>query len=118
MNRNVITALVLAAAASGSAFADDITIDNTPFQSTRTTAEVKAELQAYRQAGVNPWSIAYNPLKEFRSGQTRAQVTAAYIASRDEVAALTSEDSGSAYFAQGHGTPASTTLAGQPRAAQ
>jgi hypothetical protein len=84
------------------------------FVSTRSRADVQAELVAYKQAGVNPWSIQYNPLRQFKSTATRAEVTAAYIAARDEVAALHGEDSGSSYLAQGPRTPASTTLAGQP----
>jgi hypothetical protein len=49
MNRNTALALVLAAIASTS-FADDITIDRTPFSSTATRAEVQAELNAFRQS--------------------------------------------------------------------
>jgi len=46
-------------------------------------------------------------------------VTAAYIASRDQVAAFTGEDSGSAYLAQAsRRTVSETTLAGQPVNAQ
>jgi hypothetical protein len=41
-------------------------------------------------------------------------VTAAYIAARDEVAALNGEDSGSMHLAQVQRAQASTTLAGQP----
>jgi hypothetical protein len=121
MNRKIATALVLAAAAvTGTAFADDITIDNTSFHGTRTRAEVLAELAQYKASGVNPWSTQYSPLKTFRSARSRADVVADYLASRDEVTALTREDSGSAYLAQAGGRYAapSTTLAGQPRNAQ
>ncbi|MDB5874939.1 MAG: hypothetical protein JWQ07_4381 [Ramlibacter sp.] len=121
MNRNIASALVIAAAAlAGNAFADDITVDTTPFAGTRSRVEVQAELAQYKAAGVNPWSTQYNPLKQFRSARTREQVTAEYVANRDEVAALTGEDSGSAYLAQagGHSFNAGTTLAGQPRNAQ
>lgn len=101
MNRKIATALVLAAAAvAGNAFADDITIAP-DFVPQATRAQVQAELAQYKQAGVNPWSTSYNPLKTFKSSTTREQVTAEYLASRDEVAALTSEDSGSFYLAQG-----------------
>jgi hypothetical protein len=54
MNRNLVSALTiaataaaavaLAALASEKAYADDITFDQTPFASTRTRAEVKTEL--------------------------------------------------------------------------
>ncbi|MBG9389016.1 DUF4148 domain-containing protein [Caenimonas aquaedulcis] len=121
MNRNIASALVIATAAfAGTAFADDITIDHTPFNSTRTRAEVQAELAQYKTNGVNVWSTQYNPLKTFKSGLTRQQVVAQYVASRDEVAALNSEDSGSAYFAQatGRGFNRGTQLAGTPTNAQ
>jgi hypothetical protein len=118
MNRKIATALVIAAATvAGSAFADDITVDTTPFNSTKSRAEVQAELAQYKTAGVNPWSTQYNPIKGFKSTVTRQQVVAEYLASRDEVAALNGEDSGSAYFAQANvrGYNGGTTLAGSPR---
>jgi hypothetical protein len=116
MNR-IAFALVLAAAAAGNAFADDITIESTPFQSTLTTAQVQAELAQYKKAGVNPWAQSYNPLKEVRSQVSSAQVTAEYIRSRDAVAAMTGEDSGSSYLAR-HDDVQGSTVAGQPVNAQ
>jgi hypothetical protein len=119
MNRNFALALVLSAAAVGNAFADDITIDTTPFASTRSRAEVQAELAQFRQSGVNPWSNQYNQLAGFQSTLSRSQVAADYIASRDQVAAFTREDSGSAYLARIHVAPVATTrVAGQPVSAQ
>jgi hypothetical protein len=121
MNRKIATALVVAAAAvAGNAFADDITVETTPFTSTASRAQVQAELQAYKQAGVNPWATSYNPLRSFKSGKTRAEVTAEYLNSRDEVAALTAEDSGSAYLTQlAAGRTPNQYFAGQPaRSAQ
>ncbi|MCG2594467.1 DUF4148 domain-containing protein [Ramlibacter sp. XY19] len=122
MNRKLTTtALVLAAAFAGSAFAEspNAGVGRDTFSGARTRADVQAELVAYKQAGVNPWSTQYNPLRSFKSATTRADVTADYLASRAEVAALNSEDSGSAYLAQARvtGVPP-TRLAGQPRNAQ
>lgn len=114
MNRNIALAAVLAVAASG-AFADDITIDTTPFVSTRTRAEVQAELGQYQKAGVNPWSTSYNPLRTFTGGKTRAEVRAEFLADREQVRALTGEDSGSAYFARGTQLDDRTRLAGEPK---
>ena len=119
MNRKLaISSIVLAAAFAGSAFAEspNAGVYNDHFVSARSRADVQAELAAYKQAGVNPWSTQYNPLRSFQSTATRADVTAAYLAARDEVHALNSEDSGSDYLAQARtvGTP-STTLAGLPR---
>jgi hypothetical protein len=120
MNRNfAATALVLAAAFAGNAFAEGPILGSEPFTGTRTRADVQAELATYRSEGVNPWSMSYNPLKTFRSGTTRAAVTADYVASRDLVHAFTGEDSGSSYLAQAR-TPAlaERILAGQPHSAQ
>ena len=80
-----------------------------------TRSAVQAQYVDYRNAGVNPWSTSYNPLKSFRSEQTRAQVTNEYLASRNAVAAMTAEDSGSAFLAGSrHAVDASRQLAGQP----
>ncbi|MEJ5990719.1 DUF4148 domain-containing protein [Ramlibacter sp. PS3R-8] len=121
MNRKsfTIASVVLASAFTASAFAETPTIVTEPFVSTKTRVEVQAELAAYKQAGVNPWSTQYNPLRGFRSATTRDAVTADYVASRDAVRALGSEDSGSAYLAQQRSNALeSSTLAGQPRNAQ
>lgn len=101
MNRNIASALILAAAAVGNAFADDITIESTPFSSTASRAEVQAELKQYKQAGVNPWAMSYNQLKGFNSVKSRNEVVGEFIANRAAVSALNGEDSGSAYLAQG-----------------
>ena len=79
-----------------------------------TRAAVQAQYVDYRSAGVNPWSTSYNPLKSFRGEKTRAQVTNEYLSSRDAVAAMTAEDSGSAFLAGGKPVDASRQLAGQP----
>jgi hypothetical protein len=115
-SRALFAVAAFAALASVAARADDITVDNTPFQSTRTRAEVQAELAQYKQAGVNPWSTSYNQLTGFHSTRTRAEVQAEYRAERDQVAAMNGEDSGSAYLAHlaaAHNN-VSTTLAGTP----
>jgi hypothetical protein len=115
MNRNIAISLVLAAFA-GASFADDITIDTTPFASTATRAEVQAELEGFKQSGVNPWTNRYNPLAQFSSQRSRAAVTAEYIQARDQVAAVNGEDSGSAYLAaRDSETDVATSVAGQPR---
>jgi hypothetical protein len=103
MNRSLTTAFVVAAAfaaaAASPAFAETPELDSV-FVGSKTRAEVQADLAAYKAAGVNPWSTQYNPLKTFKSTQSRDSVVAEYIASRDQVAALTGEDSGSAFLAQ------------------
>ena len=116
-----LSSLVLAAAFAGSAFAEspNAGVFNDHFVSSKSRAEVQAELAAYKQAGVNPWSTQYNPLRSFVSTKTRAEVVADYLGARDEVHALTAEDSGSAYLAQVRpiGVPPAV-LAGDPRNAQ
>jgi hypothetical protein len=81
-------------------------------QTSRT--EVQAQLAGYKQAGVNPWSTSYNPLKSFKSDRSRAEVSAEYVGSRDAVAAMTGEDSGAAYLAARKATGEVRHLAGQP----
>jgi len=102
---SAVAATLAAMAMAGSARADDITIDNTPFVSSKTRDEVKAEFMSqrgqYSSAGYE-WAMQHNTQQPFVSTTTRAQVTAEYIASRDQVHAMDSEDSGSASLALVH----------------
>lgn len=87
----------------------------------KSRVQVQDELVQFRaEYPVSPWSFRYDPLARFQSTTTRADVTAAYIADRDAVAAFTGEDSGSAYLAQGttHGVPANANLASTGLAVQ
>jgi hypothetical protein len=118
MNRKTFAAALVLIASAGSALADDITIDSNRFVSGKSRAEVQAELQQFQRAGVNPWAQDYNPLQSFASGKTRAQVSAGYLASRTEVAALSGEDSGAAWLAARASAVAGPVLAGQPVNAQ
>jgi hypothetical protein len=93
MNRIIATTLIAATAAfAGQVLADDIT-PSQPFVSTADRAQVKADI-AQPDGADNPSSMTYNPLATFQSSRTRAEVRAEYIAHRDEVAAMTAEDSG------------------------
>lgn len=105
MNRKSIIAIAFASvlgghAVAGTSLAGDISIESQPFAGAQARAVVQAELAQYKQSGVNPWSISYNQLHGFQSANSRDQVTAEFIASRDRVAAFTREDSGSAYLAR------------------
>jgi hypothetical protein len=118
MNRKNLAATVFAvatAAVAGQAFAETPNaVPQDSFVPSKARTEVQAELSQYKAAGVNPWSTSYNPLRSFKSTASRDQVTAAYIASRDEVAALNGEGSGSTHPAQAQrALDAGTTLAGQ-----
>ncbi|WP_298925980.1 DUF4148 domain-containing protein [uncultured Ramlibacter sp.] len=115
MNATKILAIAAIAAASFGAQADeaDASQYGVQFNGGKSRAEVQAELASYKKTGVNPWSISYNPLAKFQSATTRAQVTAAYIADRDQVAALTGEDSGSAFLTASAPRRVRSALAGE-----
>lgn len=111
MNRIIATTLLAATAAfAGQAFADDIT-PSQPYVSTADRAQVQAGITRTHAAN-DPSSMAYDPLASFQSGRTRADVRAEYIASRDEVAALTGEDSGAFALAQEQQSDAQVAGAG------
>jgi hypothetical protein len=104
MTRNTKASLVyattIAAAAvavmlvSTSAYAESPTIE-TPFVSSMTRAQVQAELKTPFIGG-DPWAQGYNIVRT--NTASTEQVRSAYKMSREEVNALTSEDSGSAYL--------------------
>jgi hypothetical protein len=92
-------AAILSMAAASTAFADDITPDNTAAAlSTKTRAQVQAELYAARADGsIKAWSTSYNPLAIAKSEKSRADVIAEVKAERTADYAVTwyGEDSGS-----------------------
>ena len=114
MNRKSLIVALAIVAATGNSYAESYTEHNTPFVSTASRTEVSAQLA---QQGVDPSSNRYNPLAQFRSTKTRAEVVAEYVAGRDVVNALTGEDSGSAFLAGGAIAAGQARLAGQPGAA-
>ena len=111
MNRKSALIVLALAASAGSAFADDITIDNTPFVSTLSRDEVMAQFVQYRQTGINPHATSYNPLKYFRSVKSREQVQQEFVASRELVQAMNGEDSGSSWLAAHRAQELGTSLA-------
>lgn len=129
MNRHFASVLTFASAtaavacaaaiASGNAYAEGPIGDNTAFVGTRTRAEVKAELMAQPDLvrfGATEWAMQHNQVPAFQSGYTSAQARSQYQAAREEVSALTSEDSGSSYLArQRTPTNAGTMVARQAR---
>ena len=115
MNTKLALSALALAAFAGSALADDPTVDPHQFVGTKTRAEVNAELAAFQSSGVDPWSMTYQPLQEFHSTTSRADVVADYLRSRDQVHEFTGEDSGSAYLAQARVPSVPVrTLAGTP----
>lgn len=87
---------------------------STPFVSTRSRAEVRAELgkAGEQRSATSEWALNQQTFQPTAGGPTRAQIAAEYISSRDEVHARTGEDGGSAYFAsQSVRVPAGTMQA-------
>ena len=119
MNRYIVTVIAAACAAAVPAFADDITIDPHPFVSTMTRAQVQADLQQAMKNGGVSYGSGYDPLARYPAApgpkRTRAEVTAEFLATRADVAAMNAEDSGSAYLSRMAATravrPATTDLA-------
>ena len=110
MKLNTIAAIAIAIAATGSAgsaFADDITIDTQTFVSTRTRADVKAEmLRARADGSMASWvaEAGSAPVAMAATRQlTRQEVMADMRVNREArlaSAAMTGEDSGSFYLSQ------------------
>jgi hypothetical protein len=107
MNRNIASTLIVAGTAAAAlalaavatpVYADDITIDTTPFVSTKTRAEVQAEVMGQHEQLRMAYGEGSQTSQPFVSSLSRSQVSAEYIASRDEVHALNGEDSGSAFL--------------------
>jgi len=109
MNRNLRSSLVFTGTAAAAfalaamtsvAYADDITIDPTPFVSTKSRAEVRAEVIGKAEQIRMAHGEGAPEMNHAMSGSTltRAQVRDEYMASRAQVSAFNGEDSGSAYL--------------------
>jgi hypothetical protein len=96
-----LAAVAAGAAMTNNAYAETPTIDNTHFVSTRTRAEVRAEITpGLLSAAGAEWGYQNERAPQVSSGLTRAQAQAQFQASREQVNALNSEDSGSSYLAR------------------
>lgn len=109
-NRSFALAIAVAAFVSGSVYADDITVDTTPFVSSRSRAEVRQELMT---PNANEWALQFNQREQLRSAYASRQARAEYVANRSSVRAMTGEDSGSASMA--NDPPDTRALGGPPR---
>ena len=109
-----------AALASAGAYAD--TAEGSylpePLVAAKSRAAVQAELGAFKQARVNPWSTSYDQLKHARSERSRDEVRAEVLRSRQQIDAFTGEDSGSAYLARTNAQQDVTRFAGTPARAE
>ena len=107
----VAIAAIAATASAGPAFADDITADNQTFVSTKTRADVKAEMLLARadgsmatwmaEAGSAPVTLAMS--RPASRSLTRDEVVADMRVNREASiasAAMLGEDSGSFYLSQ------------------
>ena len=92
------TLSLLLAVSTGSALAESPGTLTEAFVSSRTRADVLAELAAFKKSGVNPWSIGYQPTHHRRSSTTREAVQMEAIVSRETTTALGAEDSGAVYL--------------------
>ena len=114
-----LAAAVLGAALmTGSARAEGPIGDNSSFTSSRTRAEVKAELMRDRHqvtSAGSEWAMQRGEPLQAANGYTRAQAQAEYIAARDEVRAMTSDDGGSSYIARSTVLKPDTLFAGSTR---
>lgn len=127
MNRKLASGLSFAAIAAAAtaaallaprqALADDITVDPTPFVSSRTRADVQAELLNQPQRVSNTtseWALQRSEPSTFKSAATPQQLRDEYAASRWQVNALYGEDSGSFYLKGTPPSPDSTRVMGAP----
>ena len=109
----VAVATIAAAFLASNAYADDPTIDTTVFVSTKSRAEVRAEVMSHRDqlsAYGGIWKGQQNEQRPFQSIYTAEQVRSEYKAARNEVQMMNGEDSGSSYLAQLRSAPAETGI--------
>ena len=110
-----LTLAALALLAASTAFADDMTRDDTAsFVSTKTRAQVLAERdQAKRDGSTKVWSTSYNQFAAVKTTTTRGAVSAETLAQRraGTLNAMNGEDSGSFALSQGTAPKAGQALA-------
>jgi len=105
MNPYLASTLAYGAAAAAAALlafapkdsrADDITIDTTPFVSTKTRAEVRGDyIKAPSARASTEWSSQMNEQHPYKSSLTRSDARSGYLHDRQEVSQYNGEDSGS-----------------------
>lgn len=103
--RPLLFATLVAAVASASAmiaskaYAESPTVDQIPFISKRSAAEVRAETRAARVTlDPSEWDLQRNGVRSVASSYTRPEAKSSYLDAREESHALVAEDSGAAYL--------------------
>jgi hypothetical protein len=98
---SVAAATLAAALMNNNAFAEGpIDYPSTKFVGSLTRAEVRAQLMQDRSqltSAGSEWKLQQQPALRAANGYTRQEARDEYIAARDEVHAMTAEDSGSNY---------------------
>ena len=93
---SVVAAALAAAVMTGNARAEGPIEDIKPIAGMLTRAEVQAEaMNGHLSSYASEFALQQDTRLQGTSGYTREQARADYIASRDEVRAMTAEDSGS-----------------------
>jgi hypothetical protein len=116
---SVAAATVAAALMSGNALAEGPIGDHQSFTSSRSRADVQAELRQDRRqitSFASEWELQQHASVQPMSGLTRQQVRTEYIAAREQVRTMTAEHGGSGYFASTPmQAPAATLIASEAR---
>jgi hypothetical protein len=116
---SVAAATLAAALMSGNALAEGPISDQQPFTGSLSRAQVKAELMNGRgqlTSFASEWTLQQQTPLHAMSSPSREQVRAEYLASREQVRAMTAEHGGSGHFAYTPvQTPASTLVASEAR---
>jgi len=111
----VLAATLAAACMAGTAHAEYPSVDILNFVGTRSLAEVRGEVIGDRSlvsTASNEWTSQRSQSQPARTDLTRADVRSEYLDARDEVRAMTAEDSGSSWLAQAQRqVPASRVVA-------
>ena len=107
----VLAATLAAACMASTAHAEYPSVDILNFVGTRTTGDVREEVMSDRalvSTASNEWSTQRYQSQPMDRSLTRGEVRDGYLDARDEVHAMTAEDSGSSWLSQAH-TPTSRT---------
>ena len=98
-----VAATLAAAFMAGTAHAETYSTEIRDFVGTASRADVRAQVLGNPEVltASNELSTQGPPQAPMHTGYTRREATAEYIASRDEVRAMTAEDSGSSWLARG-----------------